>query len=62
MMGPTNGAQAPSGTVRGDFGVSRQMNLMHGSDSVEAAKREIEVWFAADELHDYKIAAQSYVS
>lgn len=50
MMGPTNGREAPLGTIRGDFGLSRQMNLMHGSDSPEAAAREIEVYFAAGEL------------
>lgn len=54
MMGPTNGRQAPPGTIRGDFGVSRQMNLMHGSDSVEAAGREIEIYFQASEIVDYK--------
>src|SRR4029079_8762792 len=32
MLGPTNGRQAAPGTIRGDFGLSRQMNLVHGSD------------------------------
>lgn len=54
MMGPTNGRQAPPGTIRGDYGVSRQMNLMHGSDSAEAAAREIEIYFKSSELIDYK--------
>ncbi len=54
MMGPTNGREAPPGTIRGDFGVSRQMNLMHGSDGPEAARREIEIYFAAEELLDYE--------
>lgn len=53
MMGPTNGAEAPPGTIRGDFGVSRQMNLMHGSDSPEAAAREIAVYFKPEELVEY---------
>ncbi|MCA9092775.1 MAG: nucleoside-diphosphate kinase, partial [Planctomycetaceae bacterium] len=44
MMGPTNGAEAAPGTIRGDFGISRQMNLMHGSDSPEAAEKEIAVY------------------
>jgi len=52
MMGPTNGRQAPPGTIRGDFGVSRQMNLMHGSDSLEAAQREIATYFEPAELVD----------
>ena len=61
MMGPTNGAQAPPGTIRGDFGVSRQMNLMHGSDSVDAAKREIEVYFRPEELIDYETTLKEWV-
>ena len=54
MMGPTNGRDAPPGTIRGDFGLSRQMNLMHGSDGPEAARREIEIYFGADELIDHE--------
>ncbi len=53
MMGPTNGAEAAPGTIRGDFGISRQMNLMHGSDSPEAAEKEIAVYFKPEELCDY---------
>jgi nucleoside-diphosphate kinase len=53
MMGPTNGSQAPPGTIRGDFGLSRQMNLMHGSDSIEAARHEIDVYFRPEELVSY---------
>lgn len=54
MMGPTNGGEAAPGTIRGDFGVSRQMNLMHGSDGPEAASREIDIYFSAGELLDYE--------
>jgi nucleoside-diphosphate kinase len=61
MMGPTNGAQAPPGTIRGDYGLSRQMNLMHGSDSLEAAKREIEVYFRPDELLAYETTLGGWV-
>ena len=52
MMGSTNGREAAPGTIRGDFGVSRQMNLMHGSDGPEAAAREIEIYFQPSELID----------
>ena len=38
LMGPTDGAKAPPGTIRGDFGLSIQNNLVHGSDSPENAK------------------------
>ena len=54
MMGPTNGRQAAPGTIRGDFGVSRQMNLIHGSDSPEAAQRELAIYFKPDELIEYQ--------
>jgi nucleoside-diphosphate kinase len=52
MLGPTNGRDAPPGTIRGDYGQSRQMNLIHGSDSREAAAREIPLYFRDDELID----------
>lgn len=54
LMGPTNGRQAPPGTIRGDFGASRQMNLMHGSDGPDAAAKEIAVYFKPEELVDYE--------
>lgn len=61
MMGPTNGAQAAPGTIRGDFGVSRQMNLMHGSDSIEAAQKEIAVYFKPEELVTYDATLAGWV-
>ena len=61
MMGPTNGADAPPGTIRGDFGVSRQMNLMHGSDSPEAAAKEISVYFKPEELLEYTSSLSAWV-
>lgn len=54
MVGSTNGRQAAPGTIRGDFGVSRQMNLVHGSDGVEAAQRELAIYFRPEELVDYQ--------
>lgn len=47
MMGPTNPAVAPSGTIRGDFGTEMTENLVHGSDSNESAEREIGIFFPA---------------
>jgi len=61
MMGPTNGADAAPGTIRGDFGVSRQMNLMHGSDSPEAAEKEIAVYFKPEELLGYESTLAGWV-
>lgn len=37
--------KAAPGTIRGDFGLETQLNLVHGSDSTDSAKREIELWF-----------------
>ncbi len=47
LMGPTNPAAAPPGTVRGDFGTIMTENLVHGSDSNESAEREIAIFFPA---------------
>jgi len=61
MMGSTNGREAPAGTIRGDYGVSRQMNLMHGSDGPEAAAREISIYFNDSELLDYETTLGGWV-
>ncbi len=45
LMGPTDPAQAPPGTIRGDFGTAITENLVHGSDSPESAKRELDLFF-----------------
>jgi len=45
LMGPTNPATAPPGTIRGDFGTVTTENLVHGSDSNESAEREIGIFF-----------------
>ncbi len=50
MLGATNGRNAAAGTIRGDFGCSRQMNLVHGSDGPEAARREIGLYFQPEEI------------
>ena len=50
MMGTTDGAKSPPGTIRGDYGISIQNNLIHGSDSPEAAQFEIGLWFKPEEL------------
>jgi len=46
MMGKTNSAEAPPGTIRGDFGMSFSHNLVHGSDGPDTAKSELALWFA----------------
>lgn len=61
MLGPTNGLEAPPGTIRGDFGSSRQMNLVHASDGPEAAAREIGIYFTDDEIHSYEPTIGSWL-
>jgi nucleoside-diphosphate kinase len=61
MLGATNGAVAAPGTVRGDFSISKQNNLIHGSDSPESAQREIALWFRPEELFDYELAGSEWV-
>jgi nucleoside-diphosphate kinase len=50
MLGATDSALAAPGTIRGDFSLSKEENLVHGSDSLESAAREIALFFAEDEL------------
>ena len=55
MIGATFGYDAETGTIRGDFGCSNRYNLVHGSDSVESAEKEINLFFQPDEIVDYKL-------
>jgi nucleoside-diphosphate kinase len=50
MMGVTDSAEAAPGTIRGDFSLSKEENVVHGSDSDESAAREIALFFDEDEL------------
>jgi len=63
-VGSTEPSKAPTGTIRGDFAseesykvansVGRALrNLVHASDSIENAKRELDIWFKKHEIHDY---------
>jgi nucleoside-diphosphate kinase len=54
LMGPTDGAKAPPGTIRGDYALSVQNNLIHGSDSPQTAEMEIALWFRPEELVNYQ--------
>jgi nucleoside-diphosphate kinase len=54
LMGVTDGTKAPPGTIRGDFALSVQNNLIHGSDSAENAALEIALWFRPEELVKYQ--------
>lgn len=54
MTGSTNGRDAVQGTIRGDYGVSVQENVVHTSDSIETAKIELARFFKPEEIFDYK--------
>ncbi|MDE7468294.1 MAG: nucleoside-diphosphate kinase [Muribaculaceae bacterium] len=55
MTGATNCRKAAPGTIRGDFGLSGQENIVHASDSVENAKIEINRFFSPDEIFNYEL-------
>ncbi len=61
MTGVTNGRKAEPGTLRGDFCVSGQANIVHASDSVENAKIEVARFFKPEELFDYMPADLKYI-
>lgn len=61
LMGATFGSKANPGTIRGDFGVSNSFNLIHGSDSPEAAQRELSLFFAKGEVLDWNRNADAWV-
>lgn len=55
LAGPTNGRKAPAGTIRGDYSMSFQENIVHASDSPETAKVEVARFFREDEIFDYRM-------
>lgn len=61
MMGATFGSKAAPGTIRGDFGVSNSFNLIHGSDSPEAAERELGLFFAKGEIQDWNRNGDAWI-
>jgi len=61
MMGKTNPLEAEPGTIRGDFGLSVTMNLIHGSDSQASAAREIALFFREDEILSYNTADSAWL-
>jgi nucleoside diphosphate kinase len=54
MLGETDPAKSLPGSIRGDLSIDIGRNVIHGSDSVESAKNEIELWFGADQVIDFK--------
>jgi nucleoside-diphosphate kinase len=62
LMGPTDGTKAPPATIRGDFALSVQNNLIHGSDSPENAAAEIALWFRLEEMVKYRPADAEWIA
>jgi nucleoside-diphosphate kinase len=61
-MGSTDAAKAAPGTIRGDFGIDLQLNLVHGSDSVENAAKEINIFFKPEEILSYERAVDPWIT
>ncbi len=61
LMGKTNPFDADPGTIRGDFGLSVGMNLVHGSDSPASAAREIPLFFTEAELLAYEMTDAAWL-
>jgi nucleoside-diphosphate kinase len=60
-MGKTNPLEAGPGTIRGDFGLEIGRNLIHGSDSVENAQKEIDLFFRREELAEWQRGADAWI-
>ena len=60
-MGATNPAAAAPGTVRGDLGIDIGRNLIHGSDSPEAAEREVALFFAPEEIVEWERSSEGWI-
>lgn len=58
MLGATNPLDSAPGTIRGDYCIDVGRNVIHGSDSVESAQKEIALWFKEDELINYDLTTK----
>ncbi len=61
IVGTTKGREAEAGSIRGDFGMSGSQNLIHASDSVEAAEKERKLIFKDSEIFDYVSASECLI-
>lgn len=61
LIGATDPLNADPGTIRGDYGISIGRNLIHASDAVETAQREIALWFEESELISWETALQNWI-
>lgn len=61
VVGATNPQEATPGTIRGDYGLTVGKNIIHGSDSLESADREINLFFEESELVDYSLINKEWI-
>lgn len=61
IIGATNPLSAEPGTIRGDYGISIGRNLIHGSDAIETAQKEISLWFKEEELANWEPALNTWI-
>lgn len=61
LVGATNPSDAEPGTIRGDFGLDVGRNVVHASDSLRSAEREIGIFFKPDEILSYEIEVERWV-
>ncbi|CAF3409744.1 unnamed protein product [Rotaria sp. Silwood1] len=61
MLGATDPAKSEPGTIRGDYAIVTGRNIVHGSDSENAAKREIDLWFRPDEVSNWLHTAERWI-
>jgi len=61
VIGKTNAVEAAPGTIRSDYAVHTNFNLIHGSDSPENAEREIGIFFGQEELVEYEYTIQRWI-
>ncbi|MGV2831113.1 nucleoside-diphosphate kinase [Myxosarcina sp. GI1(2024)] len=61
LIGATNPISAAPGSIRGDFGVSIGRNLIHGSDAIETARKEVALWFDDEELVNWEPIRKSWL-
>jgi len=61
LMGATNPQDAAAGTIRGDVGLNLTRNVVHGSDSLGSAKRELALFFSQEELQDYSLELEAWL-
>ena len=61
ILGATNPLASAPGTIRGDYAIDVGRNVCHGSDGVESAKKEIDLWFKKDEVQSYQSSQKEWI-